>query len=94
MWWLRRFPFDSLNPRCKSCGTVDKKDWLTDKVISGGILNPERALAAAALMKNGKSMSEAIKKAKEAVADMPPKRGSRKPPMTQFELELYNSFAF
>ncbi len=75
-------------------GTVDKKDWLTDKVISGGILNPERALAVAALMKNGKTLTEALKKAKEAVDDMPQTRDLRKPPMTPFELELYNSFAF
>lgn len=75
-------------------GTVDKKDWLKGIVSSAGVLNPQRALAAAAYMKNGKSLAEALKKAAEDVEDVPPERSAVKPPMTKFQLELYKSFAF
>lgn len=51
-------------------GTVDKKDWLKDKVKSSGIINTKRAVYAAKLVKNGKSVSEAITEAREKVSDM------------------------
>ena len=57
--------------------TVDKKDWLKDKVKSGGVINVERAVFVAKQMKAGKSMAEAIKEAKEKVADMAIKRGPK-----------------
>ncbi len=57
--------------------TVDKKDWLKDKVKSGGVINVERAVYVAKQMKAGKAMAEAIKEAKEKVADMAIKRGKK-----------------
>ena len=57
--------------------TVDKKDWLKDKVKSGGVINVERAVYAAKQIKAGKSMTEAIKEAKEKVGDMAIKRGRK-----------------
>ncbi len=50
--------------------TVDKKDWLADKVLSGGIVNAERA-AAAAKMSISISLTLAIAQAKLDVADVP-----------------------
>ena len=58
-------------------GTVDKKDWLKDKVLSGGVINVERAVYAAKQIKAGKAINEAIKEAKEKVADMAVKRGKK-----------------
>jgi len=49
--------------------TVDKKGWLTDKVVSGGVINVNRAVYAGKLVKEGKSISAAIKEAREKVAD-------------------------
>ena len=57
--------------------TVDKKDWLKDKVKSGGVINVERAVYAAKQIKAGKSIAEAIKDAKEKVGDMAIKRGRK-----------------
>ena len=49
--------------------TVDKKAWLADKVVSGGVINVDRAMYAAEQMKNGKSIDTAIKLARAKVAD-------------------------
>jgi cell wall-associated protease len=49
-------------------GTVDKKDWLAGKVVSGGIANPDRAVYAAQLT-TGMDLSAAIEKANTEVAD-------------------------
>jgi hypothetical protein len=45
-------------------GTVDKKDWLADKVRSGGVINPGRAIFAANLAKEGKPLDAAIAEAR------------------------------
>ncbi len=58
-------------------GTVDRKDFLTDKVISGGIANPERAAYAARLMKS-RSVGDAINAARLQIADMTEKKSSAK----------------
>jgi hypothetical protein len=50
-------------------GTVDKKGWLADKVVSGGVINVNRAVFAGKLVKEGKSVNAAIKEACEKVAD-------------------------
>lgn len=50
-------------------GTVDYKDHLTDKSVSGGIVNPERAYAAAELSKVRK-LEEAIASARVTVSDL------------------------
>jgi cell wall-associated protease len=49
-------------------GTVDKKDFLVGKVASGGIANPERAVAAAQLSTT-MDLSAAIEKANIQVSD-------------------------
>ncbi|MBL7714149.1 MAG: S8 family serine peptidase [Bdellovibrionales bacterium] len=49
--------------------TVDKKDWLVEKVISGGIVNPSRAVYAASLMKT-KTRVDAISTAIKSIPDM------------------------
>jgi len=50
-------------------GTVDAKDFLAGKVRSGGIVNRARAVSAARFMAEGKSLAEAVKLARVAVAD-------------------------
>lgn len=50
-------------------GTVDKKDWLLEKVISGGIVNPTRAVLAAQLMKT-RTRVDAIAQANTQIPDM------------------------
>ena len=50
-------------------GTVDKKDWLIGKVVSAGIVNPARAVAAAKLL-GQVGLEDALKTANEAVADL------------------------
>jgi subtilisin family serine protease len=50
--------------------TVDKKAWLADKVLSSGVVNPNRALAAARLSVN-LALEAAIAEARATVADMP-----------------------
>lgn len=64
-----------LNPALKTAeiktiilSTVDKKEWLKDKVATSGIVNKDRALKAAELSLK-KSVAEAIKLAKATVAD-------------------------
>jgi cell wall-associated protease len=49
-------------------GTVDKKDWLSGKVLSGGIANPDRALYAAKLAVNS-DLDSAIAQSLTHVAD-------------------------
>jgi subtilisin family serine protease len=49
--------------------TVDKKSFLADKVVSGGIANEERALKAASYSKS-LSLDEAINRSKLEVADI------------------------
>lgn len=51
-------------------GTVDKKDWLSDKVVSGGVANKARAVEAAAQAAS-KPVAEAIAAARQSVADQP-----------------------
>lgn len=51
-------------------GTVDKKDWLADKVRSGGVINPKRAVFAASLVKQGTSIDKAIAQACKEVSDV------------------------
>lgn len=50
--------------------TVDYKSFLRDKVASGGIANPERAVFAVRLMNSRSTMAEAIAAARRSVADM------------------------
>jgi cell wall-associated protease len=51
-------------------GTVDLKDFLTGKVASGGIVNPNRAIMAAKLSLS-MSVTDAVAQARAQVADMP-----------------------
>ncbi|MCK9476132.1 MAG: S8 family serine peptidase [Candidatus Muirbacterium halophilum] len=41
-------------------GTADKKDWLKEKVVCGGVVNPLRAEAAARLVNKGVDIDKAI----------------------------------
>jgi subtilisin family serine protease len=50
-------------------GTVDKKAWLSDKVVSGGMVNKNRALKAAVLSKSN-SLFAAVAKANDQVDDL------------------------
>ena len=50
--------------------TVDKKEWLKDKVISGGVINPNRAIFVAKEMRKGKDIDAAIKTSRTRVGDM------------------------
>lgn len=77
-------------------GTVDKKDWLADKVVSGGVVNPRRAVHAAGLVKQGKSLDEAIAEARQAVPDMTIRRSPYKGPDLSDKLirDLYFSAVF
>lgn len=73
--------------------TVDKKEWLKDKVKSGGVINVNRAVFAAQQMTEGKSLEEAVKVAREKVADKTSRPAKRtrpnlKDPMVK---ELYFS---
>ncbi|GAB4268873.1 MAG: hypothetical protein Kow0029_04510 [Candidatus Rifleibacteriota bacterium] len=61
-------------------GTVDKKDWLADKVRSGGVINPNRAIRAAELVKAGKTIEEAIAEAHLEVPDVAVRRSRFKGP--------------
>lgn len=49
-------------------GTVDKKGFLTDKVMTGGIVNLERAVVAAEMTKT-MTVAQAISRAKSQVKD-------------------------
>jgi subtilisin family serine protease len=50
-------------------GTVDKKAFLTDKIASGGIVNPDRARVAGEMSKSV-SVDEAISRSRTQVRDM------------------------
>lgn len=52
-------------------GTVDKKPWLEGKVVSGGVVNPERAYEAAR-ESLAKEITVAIEVARTSVADVTP----------------------
>ena len=41
-------------------GTADKKDWLKDKVVCGGVVNPQRAEETVRLMNKGMNIDKAI----------------------------------
>ncbi len=74
--------------------TVDKKTWLADKIVSGGVINVDRAVAAARFMRETKTLDEAITKALQEIDDKKPDsiRGVRPPRFeTEFEKELYKS---
>lgn len=49
--------------------TVDKKAWLKDKVISGGVINVERAMTAARNVKEGMALTAAVSAARSTVED-------------------------
>ena len=49
--------------------TVDKKEWLKDKVKTGGVINVTRAIEAAKAVKSGKTVAEACKLARQNVSD-------------------------
>lgn len=49
-------------------GTVDKKDWLSDKIVSGGLVNAPRAVKAAELSRE-MALDEAIARARAEIAD-------------------------
>jgi cell wall-associated protease len=51
-------------------GTVDRKDWLQGKVVSSGLVNPERAALAGRLSRD-MGVEAAIAAAKTRVADQP-----------------------
>ena len=51
--------------------TVDK-DWLKEKVRSGGVINVTRAMYAAQQMLDGKRYFEAVKTSRAQVADKAP----------------------
>ncbi len=55
-------------------GTVDKKDFLADKVVSGGVVNPKRAARAATLSRK-MGVDQAIEAANRTIRDMPSRLG-------------------
>ena len=67
--------------------TVDKKDYLKDKVLTAGTVNPKRAYRAAELSLR-LSVKEAIKNALNEVADLPVSRSFEKEAGSSLE-ELY-----
>lgn len=74
--------------------TVDKKSWLADKVVSGGVINVTRAVEAAKLLRDGIAMEAAITTVLQEIEDekSDSMRGVRPPQFeTEFEKELYNS---
>ncbi|MDD3148617.1 MAG: hypothetical protein PHD82_15085, partial [Candidatus Riflebacteria bacterium] len=60
--------------------TVDKKEWLKDKVRSGGVVNVTRAIFAAKQMLEGKTLFEAVKSSRQKVADKAPRSAKRTRP--------------
>lgn len=54
-------------------GTVDKKDWLADKVVASGVVNADRAVEAARLSLS-QGLDAAIAMARTNVADQPTDR--------------------
>ena len=78
-------------------GTVDKKPWLFDKVRSGGVINPDRAVYAAELTKQGVELGQAIAQSRREVEDkLPATRQAAPLPMfeTQEEIDIYFSAIF
>ncbi|MDD2999552.1 MAG: S8 family serine peptidase [Candidatus Riflebacteria bacterium] len=73
--------------------TVDKKEWLKDKVKSGGVINVNRAIFAAQQLAEGKSIDDAIKTARERVGDKAPRSAKRSRPNLKDPMvkELYFS---
>lgn len=57
-------------------GTVDKKDWLRGKVVSSGVANTNRALAAGRLS-NRMTVSAAIEASRQDVRDVPTLKNAR-----------------
>lgn len=77
-------------------GTVDKKDWLKGKVVTGGIVNTSRALNAGRLS-NRMSVSDAIGVSRSEVEDVTTINKSLKvfsPYFEGFVLPLPNQFVF
>jgi len=75
--------------------TVDKKSWLSGKVKSGGVINVDRAMKAAQLVKKGKSISEAISIANNEVSDKVIRGNAHKVVFhTPLEMEMYFSTVF
>lgn len=75
--------------------TVDKKDWLRDKVISGGVINVKRAMQAARYTKDKMTVEAAIAKVNEEISEKPIKRNATgMPNLNETEKEMYNWFAF
>ncbi|PKK89132.1 MAG: hypothetical protein CVV64_15600 [Candidatus Wallbacteria bacterium HGW-Wallbacteria-1] len=76
--------------------TVDKKDWLKGKVVSEGVINIQRALAAAKSIKDGSSIESAISTARENVPSTELDGPEISAPVfeSEFEKELYNSAVF
>ncbi len=74
--------------------TVDKKDWLRDKVISSGVINVKRAMQAARYTKEKMTVDAAIAKVNEEISEKPVKRNAILPKFNEQEREMYNWFAF
>lgn len=60
--------------------TVDKKEWLKDKVKSGGVINVNRAMFAAQQMLDGKTLFEAVKASKQQVGEKTMRSAKRSRP--------------
>jgi subtilisin family serine protease len=76
--------------------TVDKKDFLKGKVVSEGVINVDRAVAAAKNMKKGMSLKEAVETAAEKVPALMLDGPVFRAPQfeSDFEKALYNSAVF
>ncbi|MCK9223836.1 MAG: S8 family serine peptidase [Candidatus Muirbacterium halophilum] len=74
--------------------TVDKKDWLSDKVISGGVININRAVQAARYSKSLANINDAISASMDEIADNITRSLHLRAPMTDFEKRLAIEFAF
>ena len=77
--------------------TVDKKDFLTGKVASGGIVNPMRALKAAEYSTTNLSIDESVALAKVDVEDVPAEKSNfvlRHLPFEEFIMPLPTGFEF
>lgn len=75
--------------------TVDKKSWLAGKIKSGGVINVERAVAAAEAVKKGASIDEAIEAAVRDIPSTTLDAPARKVTFdTELEKALYNCAVF
>jgi subtilisin family serine protease len=76
--------------------TVDKKEWLKDKVKSGGVINVNRAMEAARQVKAGKNVNDACKLARTKVSDnvSRPKRNTKPNLKDPFIKKVYFSNVF